>query len=461
MKQHKTLDIIRLKELEHRRDTLAFRRYQFDKTHTDNGIMRDNTSCKFLGFSLSSTTRSGLLWGGAILTFGLGGYGIYKSIKTKNSIKLINARTDAGLALYVGKKKADKEYGKSSETEEDETFRIESEFQPEEPKDFNEVVNNGLMYGGLKPIQSQYVNEGDLIFFYGSDGSGKSAAVAQLAISFAMGKPSGMFPGETTNEPIPVFWIDSELNERNHAERYGKILTLLPNNIQRVTGKSYRDFDDCVVDIRKNAWKRTTGCIVIIDNPTVSLNMTSGTKAQQFMMNLRKLQEEYYSEFQASLTMLVVGHMDKENKKFYGSQQLRNIVTMSYELRISDSDHDKRILRVTKDRNGDKIGQTLTLRMTDSNNWLHMEFVSLSDPRHQPDKDSTDGRKDKGLSNDEIREIREAYQMGAKPKDLAKEYKVSVRTIYRKLEGLPKQEAHAIDDSSENDEPDDIEDLSD
>lgn len=338
----------------------------------------------------------------------------------------------------------------------------QKEYVPEVPSDFTDVVQEGMEAGGIQPIQSEYINGGDLVFFYGTSGVGKSAAVGQTSISFAMGRPSGIFPGEKANNPLPVLWIDTEMEKHNHALRYGKMLDTIPKGmIERITGIKHRNFDDCLDDIRRFAWSKTDGCVVLVDNPTVTLDITNHEKVKLFMRNLRDLQKEYNKTFDAFLTIIVVGHMNKDGKNFTGSKQLENISTMAFELRTSESEPSKRILRVAKDRNGNKKDLELSLKMTNSDNWLHLEYDGiLFDPRVQPMQEPVDTRTAKSLPLEKIHEVWAALNNGAKPKELAEKYGVSERTIYRYKQEMLK-DALRKDESYETSETEGTDELAD
>lgn len=340
--------------------------------------------------------------------------------------------------------------------------QLQEGYVPEEPRDFTEIVGEGTDAGSVQRIQSEYINGGDLVFFYGTSGVGKSAAVGQTSISFAMGRPSGIFPGEKANNPLPVLWIDTEMEKHNHALRYGKMLDTIPKGmIERITGIKHRNFDDCLDDIRRFAWSKTDGCVVLVDNPTVTLDITNHEKVKLFMRNLRDLQKEYNKTFDAFLTIIVVGHMNKDGKNFTGSKQLENISTMAFELRTSESEPSKRILRVAKDRNGNKKDLELSLKMTNSDNWLHLEYDGiLFDPRVQPMQEPVDTRTAKSLPLEKIHEVWAALNNGAKPKELAEKYGVSERTIYRYKQEMLK-DALRKDESYETSETEGTDELAD
>lgn len=338
--------------------------------------------------------------------------------------------------------------------------QLQEGYVPEEPRDFTEIVGEGTDAGSVQRIQSEYINGGDLVFLWGTSGVGKSAIIGQIALSFSMGKPSGLFPGEEANNPLPVLWIDTEMEKHNHALRYGKIVGSIPKGmIARITGIKQRNFDDCLNDIREFAWSKTGGCVVLVDNPTITLDITNHEKVKLFMKNLRNLQMEYNEKFQAFLTIIVVGHMNKDGKNFTGSKQLENSCTMAFELRESKSDPSKRILRVAKDRNGDKKDLELSLNMTKSENWLHLEYDGiLFDPRVAPIQEPVGARTGRSLTNEQILEVCVAFCNGTKPKDLAEKYGVSTRTIYRYIKEMPYDSLNVgtYGESSENEGADEL-----
>ena len=77
-------------------------------------------------------------------------------------------------------------------------------------------------------------------------------------------------------------------------------------------------------------------------------------------------------------------------------------------------------------------GQVLILRTTKADNWLHLEFVSLYDPREEDDVVKVkEGRKVTKCTDAEKVAIYEAHTSGEKPDVIAQQYDISPRTVYR------------------------------
>lgn len=307
----------------------------------------------------------------------------------------------------------------------------QEEYIPAEAKSVKDMFNSPKAPISLSPLQSSYLLGGDLLFLSGDAGANKSTAAFQLALACTTGTPQGLFPDEVPCNPLPALVVDTEMQEDDYKSRYTGIWGSIPLSLKRISGDDYKDLSECSKDIRREAWKWDKGGIVIVDNATVSMNVLNAEKVKAFMRSLKKIQKDYSKKFHAALTMIVIGHMNKDGKNFTGSQQLKNLATKLYMLTKGENP-DERILTIEKDRLSGHEGQVLTLRTTKADNWLHLEFVSLYDPREEDDVVKVkDGRKVTKCTDAEKVAIYEAHTSGEKPDVIAQQYDISPRTVYR------------------------------
>lgn len=295
-------------------------------------------------------------------------------------------------------------------------------------------------------LVGRLVSKGDLLFLVSEPGAGKSVLAFQMADDIAEGKESKLFHDpEGHQPPQPVYYWDAEMDSDDMKERYPKGLS---SNLIRFPNASYRDGFYLLKHIYEVVSFLSTDATIVLDNWKA---LCARIDAYYFMKGLRNLQEQFI-EKGVRLTIIIVIHTTKEAIKkrevdlgdVAGAAQItqgaKNV------LFVTPTCFDQCVeLHDAKHRTAKKKEKTLVVLRggvgTDEN--LHFEYVSR-ESFEKMNCDNPDFKKKKPgrqstFTEEDDRIIAQRLDKGEKAEDLAKEYKVTEKTIYERAKRYRKK----------------------
>jgi len=247
--------------------------------------------------------------------------------------------------------------------------------------DMNQDIEDGIHMPEMHNMVGPLLLKGQVGFFFGAPGTGKSGLAVQIAD--AVSKGNDVVPGILSNacDPMPVLFLDFELTKKNISNRY----------INKETGAKYKFADKTMLkrlsispdflDYDKGVAKITQTEIehqilmfkpklVIVDNITFLTSESSSDNniAIQLMKKLVSYKLKY------DLTLLVLAHTIKGVNKFMaleashmaGASQLEQFCDAKFGIKTSALDDSMKYLKQFKNRD-----EQMTML---DNNVLVMEY---------------------------------------------------------------------------------------
>lgn len=303
------------------------------------------------------------------------------------------------------------------------------------------VYANGNAYYRL-PLVGNIVAMGDLCVLVSQPGVGKSILAFQMGDDIAGGKVSKLFPAPSES-PTPqlVFYWDAEMDSDDMKERYPQGLS---GNLIRFSQCNYRNGFHLLKHIYDEVSPYGTDVTAIFDNWKA---LCPRIDAYYFMTGLRRLQAQF-EEKGAHLTIIIVIHTTKEACKKYevdlgdvaGAAEITRFAkTVLFVNPVIDSlgvvqlhDAKRRRAKKIEDillvlKGGEGTAENLHFECISEDNLKQM--VKDNAPDFEEKKKS--GKKSKFTDEDD-RDIARRLDRGEKAGDLAKEYKVTEKTIYER-----------------------------
>lgn len=227
------------------------------------------------------------------------------------------------------------------------------------------AIKEGADAPALLPMIGGLWNRGEVAFFYGPSGTGKSVGTMQMAD--AISKGVDFIPDILPNEcgPQRVLYLDFELTSRNIYERYtnletGKSYQFDDENLKRVTiNPDFLDFDQGMEKLTQSEIERHIldfkPHVLIVDNITflTSESASDNNIAIRLMKRLLAYKRKY------DMSLLVLAHTIKGINKFMmlekrhmaGAAQLDQFADAMFGIKSSAIDSELKYLKQFKDRN--------------------------------------------------------------------------------------------------------------
>lgn len=251
------------------------------------------------------------------------------------------------------------------------TFSQNTSKQPTYVSIFNsskldETIKKGLDEPPLKLLFGDFIQNGELVIFFGDNGLGKSILAAQIAYGIANGKK--ILGLENECKPMTCLYYDFELMPRNYANRYHNKITdktfvsfgdnFIRQQIDYEQIDIKKDFNDLIEQSFLSDINQYNAECIIIDNITaISLKSTSdNNEAINLMRRLDKIRKE------KNVTMIILAHTPKvisgipiKKEHLAGAKQLSDFADGLFSIGKSAKDEKLRYLIQLKSRNGETI----------------------------------------------------------------------------------------------------------
>lgn len=251
------------------------------------------------------------------------------------------------------------------------TFSQNTSKQPTYVSMFNsskldETIKKGLDEPPLKLLFGDFIQNGELVIFFGDNGLGKSILATQIAYGIANGKK--ILGLENECKPLTCLYYDFELTPRSYAKRYhnkntDKTFVSFGDNFirQQIDYEKIditKDFNDLIEQSFLSDIEQYNAECIIIDNITaISLKSTSdNNEAINLMRRLDKIRKE------KNVTMIILAHTPKvisgipiKKEHLAGAKQLSDFADGLFSIGKSAKDEKLRYLVQLKSRNGETI----------------------------------------------------------------------------------------------------------
>lgn len=288
------------------------------------------------------------------------------------------------------------------------------------------------------PLVDSFVSKGDFCVLVSQPGVGKSILAFQMGDDIATGRASKLIPNSEGHQDSQyVFYWDAEMDADDMKERYPEGLS---NNFVRFPHCNYRDGFYLLKHIYDVVSPLFTDATIVLDNWKA---LSAKISPYYFMTGLRKLQSSFVKKG-ARLTVIIVIHTTKEACKKYevdlgdvaGAAEITRFAkTVLFVNPVMESLgvvelHDAK--RRTAKKNADSFLVLKGGEGTSEN--LHFEYISREAFEKmncdKPDfEEKKPGRKS-AFTEEDDRIIAQRLDKGDRAEDLAKEYKVTEKTIY-------------------------------
>ena len=242
----------------------------------------------------------------------------------------------------------------------------------------------------------KFWHQGEVCILFADSNLGKSILAVQIADAITKG--TGQNPFDVEAPAQPVVYLDFELTDKQFEARYSQEYT---NHYQFnqtfVRGKinpdielpnGFNDFDEYLIHDLERSVIETNAKVFIIDNLTYLRNETEqAAGALPLMKQLKTLKNKY------GLSILVLAHTPKRDltqpitrNDLQGSKMLMNFCDSAFTIGESNADTNMRYLKQIKQRNTEQVygdNNICLCRISKPDNFLHYEFVSFGEERHQ------------------------------------------------------------------------------
>lgn len=268
----------------------------------------------------------------------------------------------------------------------------------------NDRIKAGLLLPDINSLMGDIWQSGELIFFFGGTGTGKSILGIQIA--------DGLSKGENVMTNLPnecppqiVLFLDFELSDKQFQVRYTskdkkstyqfsdnlKIVNIPFGEIyepgKKMTGKIFEIIETCL--------DKTKASTLIVDNITALSGEDSrdGNVAMDLMSYLDRLKREM------GLSIMILGHTPKKyeytpltNSDLAGSSKLIQFADSAFAIGKSQQGHDFRYLIQTKYSRTKKEAfnnqNVITIKKVFNHNCLKFEYEGI---QKESDHISSDG----------------------------------------------------------------------
>ena len=290
-----------------------------------------------------------------------------------------------------------------------------------------------------KQLFSELWHEDELCILFSDTNLGKTILAVQIGDSIARGKPIKGFDMQA--EKTKVLYFDLELSTKQFESRYKGLEGHynFSENFQRTEintdyipqgdspDQSEKINKDMEAEIENSGAK-----VVIVDNITwLRSNNETAKDALPLMKALKTLKHKH------NLSILALAHTPKRNESLElskndlaGSRMLMNFCDSSFAIGQSNLDEGKRYLKQIKERSTYKIygfDNIILCEVVKENNFLGFKYEKLDSEGLHLKKASEEDTEER--SN----RIKEMYDQGKNPTEMAKELNVSRVTIYNYL----------------------------
>lgn len=260
---------------------------------------------------------------------------------------------------------------------------------------FTKSAEEGKKMPKLDRICGSLWNRGEVAFFFGPPGTGKSIFAVQIADAMSKGKD--VIDGYLTNEcePLKVLYLDFELTDQNMTKRYtnqfGEVYDFDDEMLIRVhINDDFLDFDE---KIDKLIHQQIENLILIhkpdaliVDNITwiTSENSQDASVATRIMKRLVFYKKRY------GLSLLVIAHAVKaaknkhvplESSDMQGSSNLEIFCDAKFGIKTSAVDPNLKYIKQFKDRNEEALYEednVIILSINDKSNEPHQSFLGFN-----------------------------------------------------------------------------------
>ncbi len=295
-----------------------------------------------------------------------------------------------------------------------------------------------------------FVEVGGRCILFGPPSIGKSILSLQMAIAIAEGSEYGFFPPEEENPhgDQQVIFFDFEMKAEEQFERIGD--RTMPSNLLRCEGP-ISSFDQLFKTIEEVS--QAPKVTVIIDNIRKLEEMSQSNQVSEYFNKLEQTQEKLKTKG-ITVTFITVTHTGKDFDKtspvelndMAGGADLGRFSSTVVALAPA---HDGNVIfRAVKKRNSAPMDEVYILRIIETP-YLHFEYVCSSNVEDAlPNPKNMKGAKapmvsnattekpqksapNKKLSDEDKDEIANLLSKGVKSPVIAKQFKVSLRTVQR------------------------------
>lgn len=224
----------------------------------------------------------------------------------------------------------------------------------------------------------------DIVLIYGETGIGKSTFTYQLAFSIARGVSCSVIPEKynTTKEVLrqQVLYYDFEHEEKDLYRIFGNEDLSECHCLELVFPKEINDLSSWITDVKDKLTEIKNDVVVFLDNFTcIKPNADTNTVKDFIREQLVSVRKEGEARGQR-ITFIIVYHPNKKGELF-GSVNFRNLSSDVLLLKKSDTDNNKLILKVEKNRQyGDMIGmEFLEEKDCSESGWKHFVGEEICD----------------------------------------------------------------------------------
>ncbi len=224
----------------------------------------------------------------------------------------------------------------------------------------------------------------DTVVIYGDTGIGKSTFTYQLAVSIVRGESCSVIPEQykTTKEILrqQVLYYDFEHKLRDLYRIFGDEDLSECHCFELVNTKDIKDLSDWIIDVKNRLTEIKNDVVIFLDNfSCINLNADTNTVKDFFREQLVSVHKEGEARGQR-ITFIIVFHPNKKGELF-GSVNFRNLSSNVLILKKSDTDSNKLILKVEKNRQyGDMTGKEfLEEKVCSESGWKHFVGEEICD----------------------------------------------------------------------------------
>lgn len=222
----------------------------------------------------------------------------------------------------------------------------------------------------------------DIVSIYGGSGIGKSTLTYQLALSITRGESCSVIPKKYQKENIlrqQVLYYDFEHEEKGLYRIFGTE-DLSGTCFKIVFPEEIKDLNSWIKDVKDRLTEIKNDVVVFLDNITcINPNADTNTVKDFIREQLVSVQKEGEARGQR-ITFIIVFHPNKKGELF-GSVNFRNLSSNVLILKKSDTDSNKLILKVEKNRQyGDMTGKEfLEEKVCSESGWKHFVGEEICD----------------------------------------------------------------------------------
>lgn len=298
-----------------------------------------------------------------------------------------------------------------------------------------ERVIDGQNQPDPKLIFDEFHVEGEVGILFASVNIGKSIVASQIGEMHSTGRSIGGFV--ITAKMKRVLFFELELSDKQFSMRV-KGFELNDNYYVATTADSYNDLEDLEKFLDRKLeeiFKMAIGGKfqhLIIDNLTWLLqDAEKGKAAANFMKKLHGFNRR------TGITVLVVSHTPKRDitcpitmYDLYGSSMLGNFVDHAFCIAESNSEPNLRYIKQVKVRLAEKkygVDNVMLAKIIAEGGRVYLKNIGADSEYNHLKRVSVE------VINDRDKAVKQMDEDGKTKKEIAKEMKISERTVYRIL----------------------------